>query len=180
MTRLTKRSCLAAAAPRREAKEGQGDALERAVAGEGGDRACSKRYRNPALRPTSQVGGSPVRRAGRWTHRLQHGRDLICTMPVNVHGPGDNFDPNGSHLLHRAPVGRRVGVRAPAARIVNCWRAHQIVRKAGRSDRWTKSPQERPRVGQARSAGDPPTRTDARNKWSLRRTACLLVKRPLT
>jgi GDP-L-fucose synthase len=31
--------------------------------------------------------------------RRQHGLHYISAMPTNLYGPGDNFDPNGSHVL---------------------------------------------------------------------------------
>ncbi|MDA8737279.1 GDP-L-fucose synthase [Aquiluna sp.] len=31
--------------------------------------------------------------------RKQHGRRWICVMPSNLYGPGDNYDPVGSHVL---------------------------------------------------------------------------------
>jgi GDP-L-fucose synthase len=45
--------------------------------------------------------------------RRQYGRDYISGMPTNLYGPGDNFDPNTSHVLpalirkaHEAKVAR--------------------------------------------------------------------------
>lgn len=32
-------------------------------------------------------------------YRRQHGCDYISAMPTNLYGPGDNFDPLGSHVL---------------------------------------------------------------------------------
>jgi GDP-L-fucose synthase len=32
-------------------------------------------------------------------YRRQHGSDFISVMPTNLYGPGDNFDPVGSHVL---------------------------------------------------------------------------------
>lgn len=32
-------------------------------------------------------------------YRKQYGFDAICAMPTNLYGPGDNFDPAGSHVL---------------------------------------------------------------------------------
>ena len=32
-------------------------------------------------------------------YRRQHGDDFISAMPTNLYGPGDNYDPNGSHVL---------------------------------------------------------------------------------
>ena len=31
--------------------------------------------------------------------RIQHGFDAISLMPTNLYGPGDNYHPNGSHVL---------------------------------------------------------------------------------
>jgi GDP-L-fucose synthase len=32
-------------------------------------------------------------------YRQQHGFNAICLMPTNLYGPGDNFDPQSSHVL---------------------------------------------------------------------------------
>lgn len=32
-------------------------------------------------------------------YRKQYGCDFISLMPANAYGPGDNFDPNGSHVI---------------------------------------------------------------------------------
>ena len=32
-------------------------------------------------------------------YRRQHGADFIALMPTNLYGPGDNFDPDGSHVI---------------------------------------------------------------------------------
>ena len=32
-------------------------------------------------------------------YREQHGCDFISVMPTNLYGPGDNFDPEGSHVI---------------------------------------------------------------------------------
>ena len=32
-------------------------------------------------------------------YREQHGCDFISAMPTNLYGPGDNFDPEGSHVI---------------------------------------------------------------------------------
>lgn len=45
--------------------------------------------------------------------RRQHGCDFISAMPTNIYGPGDNFDPLGSHvaaaLLRKAHVAKLAG-----------------------------------------------------------------------
>ncbi|SMF58779.1 GDP-L-fucose synthase [Tistlia consotensis] len=46
-------------------------------------------------------------------YRRQHGCDFISAMPTNLYGPGDNFDPLGSHvipaLMLKADRARREG-----------------------------------------------------------------------
>ena len=44
-------------------------------------------------------------------YNRQYGTNFICLMPTNLHGPGDNYDPRGSHVMpalirraHRAKV----------------------------------------------------------------------------
>ncbi len=32
-------------------------------------------------------------------YRRQHGADFISAMPTNLYGPGDNYDPQGSHVI---------------------------------------------------------------------------------
>jgi GDP-L-fucose synthase len=32
-------------------------------------------------------------------YRKQHGSDFISAMPTNLYGPGDNYDPEGSHVV---------------------------------------------------------------------------------
>jgi GDP-L-fucose synthase len=33
------------------------------------------------------------------TYRRQYGKDFIAVVPTNLYGPGDNFDPAGSHVI---------------------------------------------------------------------------------
>jgi len=33
------------------------------------------------------------------SYRRQYGSDFICAMPTNLYGPGDNFDPETSHVI---------------------------------------------------------------------------------
>lgn len=48
-------------------------------------------------------------------YRVQHGRDYISAMPTNLYGPGDNYDPAGSHVLpalvRKAHEARHAGAR---------------------------------------------------------------------
>jgi GDP-L-fucose synthase len=32
-------------------------------------------------------------------YNRQHGTNFLCVMPTNLYGPGDNYDPHGSHVL---------------------------------------------------------------------------------
>jgi GDP-L-fucose synthase len=53
------------------------------------------------LEPTNQwyaiakIAGLTLAKA----YRAQHGADFISAMPTNLYGPGDNFDPEGSHVI---------------------------------------------------------------------------------
>ncbi len=45
-------------------------------------------------------------------YRRQHGLDFISAMPTNLYGPGDNYDPEGSHVipgLIRKAIAARAG-----------------------------------------------------------------------
>ncbi len=54
-----------------------------------------------ALEPTNEwyaiakIAGIKLAQA----YRQQYGCDFISAMPTNLYGPGDNFDPQGSHVL---------------------------------------------------------------------------------
>jgi GDP-L-fucose synthase len=50
--------------------------------------------------------------------RRQYGRDYFTVMPPNVYGPGDNFDPENSHVM--AAMVRRF-VEADPDADVTCW-----------------------------------------------------------
>jgi GDP-L-fucose synthase len=34
-----------------------------------------------------------------WAYNRQYGTDFLCVMPTNLYGPGDNYDPETSHVL---------------------------------------------------------------------------------
>lgn len=52
--------------------------------------------------------------------RLQHGRDFISAMPTNLHGPGDSYDPEHSHVA--AALIRRIHVaKEQGAESVTIW-----------------------------------------------------------
>ena len=52
--------------------------------------------------------------------RLQHGFDAISLMPTNLYGPGDNYDPTGSHVLP-AMIRRFQEATDQNLEIVTCW-----------------------------------------------------------
>lgn len=52
-------------------------------------------------------------------HR-QHGQRGICLMPTNLYGPGDNFDPQTSHVLP-AFIRRFHEARLAGTEVVTCW-----------------------------------------------------------
>jgi len=47
-------------------------------------------------------------------YRRQHGSDFISAMPTNLYGPGDNFDPETSHvapgMMHKMHVAKEQGL----------------------------------------------------------------------
>ena len=53
-------------------------------------------------------------------YRRQHGCDFISAMPTNLYGPGDNFDPQGSHVLP-ALIRRFHEARQSGAAAVTLW-----------------------------------------------------------
>ena len=52
--------------------------------------------------------------------RIQHGFDAISLMPTNLYGPGDNYHPDGSHVLP-GMIRRFHQAKQDAARSVSCW-----------------------------------------------------------
>jgi GDP-L-fucose synthase len=52
--------------------------------------------------------------------RLQHGFDAISLMPTNLYGPGDNYDPTGSHVLP-AMIRRFQVATDQNLDMVTCW-----------------------------------------------------------
>jgi GDP-L-fucose synthase len=36
---------------------------------------------------------------GAQAYRMQYGLNTVCLLPVNLYGPGDNFDPDSSHVI---------------------------------------------------------------------------------
>ncbi len=54
------------------------------------------------------------------TYRQQYGFNAIYLLPVNLYGPGDNFDPESSHVIP-ALVRKFVEAAESGARKVVCW-----------------------------------------------------------
>ena len=50
-------------------------------------------------------------------YRRQYGRDFISAMPTNLYGPGDNYDPDSSHVAAALQVKVHRAKRAGAAEI---------------------------------------------------------------
>ena len=53
-------------------------------------------------------------------YRKQYGADFISAMPTNLYGPGDNFDPTGSHVVP-ALLRRFHEAKLAGAKEVACW-----------------------------------------------------------
>lgn len=53
-------------------------------------------------------------------YRRQHGCDFISAMPTNLYGPGDNYDPNASHVLP-ALIRKAHAVKTGRARTFEIW-----------------------------------------------------------
>jgi GDP-L-fucose synthase len=53
-------------------------------------------------------------------YRQQYGFDGIYLLPVNLYGPGDNFDPESSHVIP-ALIRKCVEARDSGAEFVECW-----------------------------------------------------------
>jgi len=53
-------------------------------------------------------------------YRLQYGLDVIHLIPVNLYGPGDNFDPASSHVIP-ALIKKCVDAREAGATHIDAW-----------------------------------------------------------
>jgi GDP-L-fucose synthase len=53
-------------------------------------------------------------------YREQYGLDVIHLIPVNLYGPGDNFDPRSSHVIP-ALIKKCVDARDAGANYINVW-----------------------------------------------------------
>jgi GDP-L-fucose synthase len=66
-------------------------------------------------------------------YRRQHGCDFISAMPTNLYGPGDNYDPLGSHVLP-ALIRRFHEAKASQVPFVTCWGTGTPLREFLHSD----------------------------------------------
>jgi GDP-L-fucose synthase len=55
-----------------------------------------------------------------WSYNRQHGAKFLALMPTNLYGPGDNYDPERSHVLP-ALIRRMHEARAQGAPEVKVW-----------------------------------------------------------
>jgi GDP-L-fucose synthase len=55
-----------------------------------------------------------------WSFNRQHGTRYLAAMPTNLYGPGDNYDPEGSHVLP-ALIRKIHEAKAAGARQVVIW-----------------------------------------------------------
>jgi GDP-L-fucose synthase len=55
-----------------------------------------------------------------WSHNRQYGTHYFCVMPTNLYGPGDNYDPQTSHVLP-ALIRRFHEARVRGDRTVALW-----------------------------------------------------------
>lgn len=61
-------------------------------------------------------------------YRREHGCDFISAMPTNLYGPGDNYDPQGSHVLP-ALIGKAHKARTAGADTMVVWGSGQPLRE---------------------------------------------------
>jgi GDP-L-fucose synthase len=66
-------------------------------------------------------------------YRRQYGCDFISAMPTNLYGPGDNYDPLGSHVLP-ALIRRFHEAKVAGAPSVTCWGTGAPLREFLHSD----------------------------------------------
>jgi GDP-L-fucose synthase len=66
-------------------------------------------------------------------YRRQHGCDFIAAMPTNLYGPGDNYDPQASHVV-AALVRRFHEARVAGLAAVDCWGTGSPLRELLHSD----------------------------------------------
>jgi len=66
-------------------------------------------------------------------YRRQYGCDFISAMPTNLYGPGDNYDPTGSHVIPGL-IRRFHDARVQGSPVVQCWGTGSPLREFLHSD----------------------------------------------
>jgi GDP-L-fucose synthase len=66
-------------------------------------------------------------------YRRQHGCDFISAMPTNLYGPGDNYDPVGSHVVPGL-IRRFHEAKVANAPVVTCWGTGNPLRELMHAD----------------------------------------------
>lgn len=66
-------------------------------------------------------------------YRRQHGCDFISAMPTNLYGPGDNYDPSGSHVIPGL-IRRFHEAKTQNSPVVRCWGTGTPLREFLHSD----------------------------------------------
>lgn len=61
-------------------------------------------------------------------YRHQHERDFIAAQPNNLYGPGDDFDPNSSHVIP-ALMDRAHRAKAENAAVLEVWGSGMVMRE---------------------------------------------------
>lgn len=61
-------------------------------------------------------------------YRAQYGMNVIYLLPVNLYGPGDNFDPGSSHVIP-ALIKKVVDAKAEDAGEIVCWGTGRATRE---------------------------------------------------
>ena len=61
-------------------------------------------------------------------HRHQYGRDFIAAQPNNLYGPGDDFDPDSSHVIP-ALVGKAHRAKVDASDTLEVWGSGTVMRE---------------------------------------------------
>jgi GDP-L-fucose synthase len=61
-------------------------------------------------------------------YRAQYGFNAVTLLPVNLYGPGDNFDPDNGHVIP-ALIRKAVAARESGSRVIDVWGTGQASRE---------------------------------------------------
>lgn len=61
-------------------------------------------------------------------YRQEYDFDSIYVIPVNLYGPGDNFDPESSHVIP-ALIKKCLDAKESGAKVVKCWGSGNVTRE---------------------------------------------------